>query len=276
MSDEFLERAIGLITAAISDRDVIGQCPSEEWRDYLAVHLLDCFVNFLNLKGKELQYVAFTALILADKPLPAVVFPVLDGALLQRLLEILQSARLTETPNAILVINHSFNAILDACIYRSELWTTFESTLLNSGLLREILLDDPRAPVRKSVMKQIMKKCAFSPRHAPDTVLLDTRLTFSSSAQVTSSDFANSFWPMLVALIPDAAKHSATCEETFMLALQVFRKKTEVSPESLDVMPLIEQWSELLLSHVPDEVCTRLPTHFRILTFQRPLATLNR
>jgi ubiquitin carboxyl-terminal hydrolase 34 len=47
-----LTRAIALITAAISDRDVTDQCPSEELKDCLALHFIDCFINFLNLKGR--------------------------------------------------------------------------------------------------------------------------------------------------------------------------------------------------------------------------------
>ena len=51
LTDEALKRAIILIIAAISDRDVINQCPSDELRDCLALHFIDCLVQFLNLKG---------------------------------------------------------------------------------------------------------------------------------------------------------------------------------------------------------------------------------
>ena len=52
LSDRYLTRAVSLITSAISDRDVINQCSDEELRDCLALNSIDCFVNFLNLKGK--------------------------------------------------------------------------------------------------------------------------------------------------------------------------------------------------------------------------------
>ena len=51
LTDGYLTRAISLIVAAISDREVINQCPSEELRDCVALHFIDCFVKFLNLKG---------------------------------------------------------------------------------------------------------------------------------------------------------------------------------------------------------------------------------
>jgi ubiquitin carboxyl-terminal hydrolase 34 len=63
LSDESLTRAIALIIAAISDRGVINQCPSEELRDCLALHFIDCFVKFLNLKGEDLNILPKTLLI---------------------------------------------------------------------------------------------------------------------------------------------------------------------------------------------------------------------
>jgi ubiquitin carboxyl-terminal hydrolase 34 len=42
-----LARAISLIVAAISDRDVLDHCGSDELRDFLALHLIDSFVNLL-------------------------------------------------------------------------------------------------------------------------------------------------------------------------------------------------------------------------------------
>ena len=46
-----LTRAISLIVSAISDRDVLSHCESDELRDCLALHLIDCLVIFL--RGQE-------------------------------------------------------------------------------------------------------------------------------------------------------------------------------------------------------------------------------
>ena len=91
--------------------------------------------------------------------------PQLNETLLLRLLELLNGAKsVATTPNSVYVTGQSFEAILDACIHNSQLWTIFKSHLSTTDLLREVLLDDPRPAIRKSVMKQIMKKCAFCPR----------------------------------------------------------------------------------------------------------------
>ena len=47
VNETALTRAISLIVAAISDRDVLDHCTSDDLRDCLALHLIDCFVHFL-------------------------------------------------------------------------------------------------------------------------------------------------------------------------------------------------------------------------------------
>lgn len=59
---------------------------------------------------------------------------------------------------------------------------------------------------------------------------------------------------MLVDLIPHAVKQPQTCEETFALSHQLFKKLAETSLDTLNLMDLVSQWSALLLSHTPNEV----------------------
>ncbi len=55
VNETALTRAISLIVAALSDRDVLDHCTSDDLRDCLALHLIDCLVHFL--KGISGQYV---------------------------------------------------------------------------------------------------------------------------------------------------------------------------------------------------------------------------
>lgn len=59
---------------------------------------------------------------------------------------------------------------------------------------------------------------------------------------------------MVVALIPHAVKQPQTCEETFTLSHQLFKKLAETSIDSLNLDELVGQWSALLLLHTPNEV----------------------
>ena len=47
VNETALTRAVSLIVAALSDRDVLDHCASDDLRDCLALHLIDCFVHFL-------------------------------------------------------------------------------------------------------------------------------------------------------------------------------------------------------------------------------------
>ena len=60
---------------------------------------------------------------------------------------------------------------------------------------------------------------------------------------------------MVVGLIPHAVKQPQTCEETFTLCHQLFKKLAETSIDFLNLDERISQWSALLLSHTPNEVC---------------------
>jgi ubiquitin carboxyl-terminal hydrolase 34 len=47
VNETALTRAVSLIVAALSDRDVLDHCASDDLRDCLALHLIDCLVHFL-------------------------------------------------------------------------------------------------------------------------------------------------------------------------------------------------------------------------------------
>jgi ubiquitin carboxyl-terminal hydrolase 34 len=88
----------------------------------------------------------------------------LSDTLLQRLLDLLNGAQSAVTShNSVHLTWRSVEAILEACLYNPNLWTSFKSHLASSSLLHDLLLKDPRGVIRKSVAKQIITKCTFNP-----------------------------------------------------------------------------------------------------------------
>ena len=75
-----------------------------------------------------------------------------------------------------------------------------------------------------------------------------------SLAKVSATEFTVAFWPMVRDLIPNAVTQPQTCDETFTLCHQLFKKLADTSIDSIDLDELVHQWSELLLSHTPNEV----------------------
>jgi hypothetical protein len=46
-NDSALTKAIALIVAAISDQEVLLHCATDDLRDYLALQMINCLVDFL-------------------------------------------------------------------------------------------------------------------------------------------------------------------------------------------------------------------------------------
>lgn len=106
------------------------------------------------------------AMLISIEPLLATsVTQYLNGGLLQRLLQFLYGAMENQTTqNSPLLVWKSFEAILEASSHSPGLWELFSTHLATTKLLSELVLQEPRQTVRKSVVKQVIARCTFSPR----------------------------------------------------------------------------------------------------------------
>ncbi|KUJ19036.1 ubiquitin C-terminal hydrolase-like protein [Mollisia scopiformis] len=219
LQEETLLRAIQLLVSAISDPKVLDQCGGDSLKDCLALHLLDCFIQLLK-----------------ESPLPKSLNSLLDETLLERLLQLLYGAMASATSqNSVHLTWRSFEAILDAVSHCSDLWQSFGAHLSNKTLVRDLLLDDDRSAIRKSVVKHVTQKCSSSP----------------SSSQLTTNHFAMTFWPKIAALIPVATQYPERCEETFTLALTLFNKlaNADTTAGFFNLNKLVKEWGTLLLAY---------------------------
>lgn len=149
--------------ATISDQNVLLQCPTNDLRDYLALQIISCLVDFL--RGIAIAHSIDTILTKIEPLLPTSVTPHLDETLLERLLLLLYDAKSNEsTQNSAQLTCVSFEAILEASTHGPEFWRAFSAHLSTTPLLRELLFEDRRPAVRKSIVKQVMAKCTYSPR----------------------------------------------------------------------------------------------------------------
>src|SRR4051812_22742126 len=84
----------------------------------------------------------------------------LNGKLLSRLLDMLYHAKaVVNSRDALNLTARSFDAILESSLHNPELWASFASHLNENTLLEDLLLDDTRISLRKSISKQILTKC---------------------------------------------------------------------------------------------------------------------
>ncbi|KAG9232040.1 ubiquitin C-terminal hydrolase-like protein [Amylocarpus encephaloides] len=216
-----LTRAISLIVAAICDESVIGSCGSEDMRDNLALHLIECLIQLLR-----------------EPVLPTSVAPHLNEQLLARLLQLLYDGISCATEISLKLTCSLMEALFESSLHNPDFWLSFASHLKSNTLLGDLLLVDPRPAIRKNIAKQIANKCTFSP----------------SLALVSSTTFMMDLWPMIVALIPETMTQRQNCEEAFYLANTLFKRLAETSIDFLNLGELVRQWGQLLISHKCIEV----------------------
>lgn len=91
--------------------------------------------------------------------------------------------------------------------------------------------------------------------------------SYDSLPTTPTQDFVLYFWNILVAQIPESLKYGETCQQFFDTALSVFRAVDESGRESLDLTVYTQDWSNLLLRHVHDEVSKCRASVLPALTF---------
>lgn len=223
---DFLVRAISLIVAAISDQDVVGQCPNPEMQIGLSSALVDTFVR-----------------ILQDPLLPAAtVSKLLDGAFLRRLLEILSSAMSVDTPE--IATKHICLCLLAIfeCISRSgNAWTEFRTHDRVPELIADLLLNDARPEIRRHTADLITRKIA---NPAGPGVFVEG----------LENGFREFFWPLVSGLVGPAMSQPRTSDELFTLAFSMLNLLLETGSPFLDIQRLLADWGDLLLSYTTFEV----------------------
>ena len=69
-------------------------------------------------------------------------------------------------------------------------------------------------------------------------------------------------------LIPQSIHHCETAQQFFDISLFVFRSIDEISRDELDFNGYIKAWSDLLLTHQPNEVSHSVILIYSVLTLR--------
>ncbi|RDW59732.1 hypothetical protein BP6252_12819 [Coleophoma cylindrospora] len=220
-SDSNITRTVSLLVAAISDENILASYGDAELRDGVALSLIDCLVRFL----RETVLSETEALKL-------------DATFLERLLQLLKDAQaFTTSENSVRLICKSFEAMLESSLQNPALWTLLQP-YLEAGLVKDLILNDPRPIVRKTVTKQITDKCVYSP----------------SSARVATAQFKKVFWSIAASLIPETVLNPQQAEEVLTLALNLFKKVLDTSQGYPELENYMQEWTTLLLTHKVKEL----------------------
>lgn len=166
-----LARALRLVVWAISEPQVADGNSSEELRIRLASKLIEQLLSIL--KGLPPRPCSVIHILTATDSLRAPGVPdCLDIKLLERLVDIM-SFCVTARPTAACtnLLNITFQAILDTCSLKVDLWNMLCSRTDVKSVIRRLLLDDPRGALRKTTALAIGEKTIRSLKYVYD----DTR-----------------------------------------------------------------------------------------------------
>lgn len=167
-----LARALRLVVWAISNPQVADTNCSEELRIRLATGLVEQLLSILKGLLPRLCFVV-TCQLTATDPLRAPTVPdCLDIKFLERLVNIMSfclNARPTVACTNLL--NITFQAILDTCALRVDLWKMLCSRADVKSVIRRLLLDDSRGTLRKTTALAIGEKTIRSLKYVHEDLL---------------------------------------------------------------------------------------------------------
>jgi ubiquitin carboxyl-terminal hydrolase 34 len=255
-----LARALRLVVWAISDPRVADGNSSEELKIQLASKLVEQLLSIL--KGLWPRLCFFVAPLTVIDPLRAPTVPeCLDISLLGRLVDII-SFCMAARPTAACtnLLNITFQAILDVCSLRVDLWNMLRSRTDVKPVIRRLLLDDPRGALRKTTALAIGEKTIRPLKYVhnpPPPQMIrgwQTNTLVASSASALEPAFRDYFWTLVLELIPCALEKPATCSELFQLAVALFKSMKESRSDTLDLPRTTGFLSQLLLNYKPQEV----------------------
>ena len=186
-----------------------------------------------------------------------------SAALAQQLFHFMEVARrvpgsyLPETGIAKLICN-SFAVLTEGSVRDLGFWEAIKQQAQFDELLRSLLLEEHRQPIRKGIAENIAVTCSPSKllRKPSKSVGSDTQETQGASASDNPIriEILATIWGAFVKTFPVTLDHARQCQEFFEIANLVFRSVAERSPHDLAFSEYLKQWSVTMLRHRTEEV----------------------
>lgn len=219
-----LSRGMSLTVAAITDQDVLSQCPSADLQILLGSALVRRFVE-----------------IVKDPTLPESAWKLLDARLLERLVTICLSPAPTSssydrTEHMCLCLE----GIFESCSRSIVFWSAFLNHEGALNLVKDSLLHDTRSTIRQHTASIIRHKATAA----------------DSLGMVTADDFSLFFWQLISELIEPAMQHLPGTSELFDTCSSILKQLLDTQSEELEPEAFFEFLSARLLAYTTYEDMT--------------------
>jgi ubiquitin carboxyl-terminal hydrolase 34 len=218
-------RAMSLLVSAISDKDVVGECPTPALQIQLSSEIIDVFLS-----------------IVRNAAVPDSVFDLVDGRLLESLLATMPPPVTPEGPppsdNVTKQMLLCLHAIFNCCSRSRQFWNAFRKHDGIPDLLAKLLLRDVRKPVRENLSRLIRE------RAAPNDGSMDT-------------EFSAFFWPLISQLLETSALQSPSSSDLVDACLDMLPVLWKSGSPILDHAGFLTHMGVVLLSYTSWEDITR-------------------
>lgn len=216
-----LRRAMSLLVSAISDKDVVGECPTPALQIQLSSEIIDVFLS-----------------IVQNAAVPDSVFDLVDGRLLESLLAMMPPLVTPESAppsdNVTKQMLLCLRAIFNCCSKSRRFWNAFRKHHAIPDLLAKLLLCDVRKPVRENLSRLIRE------RAAPTDGSMDT-------------EFSAFFWPLMSQLLETAALQSPNSSDLVDACLNMLPVLWKSNSPIMDHAGFLTHMGVLLLSYTSSE-----------------------
>jgi ubiquitin carboxyl-terminal hydrolase 34 len=221
-----LKRIWSLIIAVLNDCPLIDGCKNLDLKIGLSRGLLDCFFSLLTSFLGDPQDASE-----------------LTSTFLTRLLDLLKMTMTAPASDeAALLICRIVQIVLECSSQNHEVWQAFLDSGQVGTIVRALLVDDARESVRTT--------CAH--------LILDKTISSRESAAVSTADFREVFWPLMLQMIPLATREPIKCHSIFNLVNRMFDHCVKADVQNLATFDLLKDLGDLLLSYRTYEVSALL------------------
>lgn len=184
-----------------------------------------------------------------------------QAPLVRRLLHFIEAARsVTTRPSGHVsiiqkLVCNSFGVLMEGSIRDQALWGAVKQETQLGSLVKALLLEETRQPIRSDVSERIRRTCSSAKSMKQSSKLAnDNSPTLSTRDSPAQIDILATVWDAFVQTIPMTLDYASQSAEFFNVALGVFRSVAEKSPRDVIFSHYLKQWSEVMLRHETEEV----------------------
>ncbi|KAJ5151117.1 uncharacterized protein N7482_010369 [Penicillium canariense] len=255
----FVSHSIQTLVAFLMADELSESLAQDPIRLYLASSAVECLLAAITVYSA-----ASNETLVASEP----------AFLVKRLLYLIEISRsVTENPllnmsNIQKLMCSSFAVLIEASIRDQGFWTAVKHEAQLSLLIKALLLEESRQPIRSDVSERIKMTCSVSKLLKESSKISNGDLsTVSNTDSPARIDMLATIWNAFVETIPMTPDHATQSAEFFRVALWVFRSVAEKSPQDIIFNQYLRQWSEVMLRHKTEEFVGREPVDDLILGF---------